>query len=163
MSIEKDIISFRFATKDDLKLVISFVKKLAIHVDMVDEVKIEEEVFSKWMFDEKSAHVLFLLKDGKEIGIALYLYLFSTFNCRPTLYLEDLYIDKEHRNNGYGKLIFKQLAKIAKERDLNRIEWTCLDNNDKGLIFYNSLGAEKLGDRRLLRLENDNLDKFIAL
>ena len=162
MSTNKDQISFRKAEKKDAKLVIYFVKALADYVKMSDEVKIDEEIFTKWMFDKNSAEVIFLVKDGKEIGIALYLYLFSTFNCKPSLYLEDLFIEEEHRNKGYGKLIFKELAKIAKENGLDRLEWTCLDKNEKGLIFYNSLGAKRLNDRRLLRLENDELTEFLS-
>lgn len=157
-----DGVSFRKAEKKDLKLVISFAKKLAEHVDLMEEVNINEDDFSKWVFDEKTANVIFLIKDGKEIGFALYLYLFASFNCKPTLYLEDIYIDEKYRNRGYGKLIFKQLAKIAKENDLNRIEWTCLDENKKGLVFYNSLGSKKLDDRRLIRLEKEDLDNFLA-
>jgi hypothetical protein len=84
MSTNKDQISFRKAEKKDVKLVIYFVKALADYVKMSDEVKIDEEIFTKWMFDKNSAEVIFLVKDGKEIGIALYLYLFSTFNCKPS-------------------------------------------------------------------------------
>lgn len=155
-------ISFRKAEEKDISLVISFVKKLAKHVNMMDEVNIDEDSFKKWMFEEKTIHAIFLVKDNKEIGIALYLYLFATFNCKPTLYLEDLFIDKEYRNRGYGKLIFKELAKIAKEKGLNRLEWTCLDENEKGLMFYNSLGSKKLNDRRLIRLEKEDLERFVS-
>ncbi len=161
--INDDKISFRKAEKKDIKLVISFAKKLAKHVDLMDEVNIDEKIFSKWIFDEKTANVIFLMKGEKEIGFALYLYLFASFNCKPTLYLEDIYIDEEHRNKGYGKLIFKELAKIAKEKNLNRLEWTCLDENKRGLDFYNSLGSKKLDDRRLIRLEKEDLNKFLAL
>lgn len=154
-------ITFRKAERTDLKLVIFFVKALAKHVNMEDEVNISEKEFEKWMFDEKAANVIFLLKDGKEIGFALYLFLFATFKCKPTLYLEDLYILEEHRNKGYGKKLFKELAKIAKEKGSTRLEWTCLDHNEKGLFFYNSLGAKRLEDRRMLRLEDEKIDEFL--
>ncbi len=154
-------ITFRKAERKDLKLVIFFVKALAKHSNMEDKVNITEKEFERWMFDEKAANVIFLLKDGKEIGFALYLFLFSAFKCKPTLYLEYLYILEEHRSKGYGKKVFKELAKIAKDKDLSRIEWICLDNNEKGLVFYNSLGAKRLEDRRMLRLEDEKIDEFL--
>ena len=127
---------------------------------MEDEVDINKETFEKMMFENKKVEALFLEVDGKVVAMALYLYLFATFNCRQTLYLEDLYIDEEYRSKGYGRLIFKRLAQIAKAQDINRIEWTCKTFNEKGLSFYNSLGATKLDKRIILRLEKDNLDNF---
>ncbi len=159
--MKKDNVSFRLAKKEDIDIVISFVKKLAIAVDMEDEVNINKDTFEKMMFDNKKVEALFLVVDGKVVGMALYLYLFATFNCRQTLYLEDLYIDEEYRSKGYGRLVFKQLAQIAKEQDINRIEWTCKTYNQKGLSFYNSLGAKKLDKRIILRLEKDDLDIFL--
>lgn len=159
--MENNIVSFRSATADDVELVISFVKKLAVAVDMEDEVDIDVAKFKEWMFDKRKVEALFILENGKEVGMALYLYLFATFNCRQTLYLEDLYIDQEYRSKGYGRLVFKQLAQIAKKQDINRIEWTCKTFNDKGLSFYKSLGATKLDKRVILRLEKDNLNTFL--
>jgi len=58
-----------------------------------------------------------------------YYYAYSTWTSRPTLYLEDLYVMPEYRNQGIGKHLFKRLGEIAKEKECLRVEWSVLTWN----------------------------------
>ena len=107
--------------------------------------------------DQKKAEVIFAMKEGKEIGFALFFHNFSTFLGRAGLYLEDLFVLPEYRGKGYGKQLLKKLASIAVQRKCGRLEWWCLDWNQSSIDFYLSLGAEPMSDWTVYRFSGDTL------
>ena len=112
------------------------------------------------VLDEKKAEVIFALEGEKEVGIALFFHNFSTFLGRSGIYLEDLFVLPEYRKKGYGKGLLKQLAKIAKDRDCGRLEWSCLDWNKPSIDFYLSLGAKQMDEWTTYRLTGETLARF---
>ena len=104
--------------------------------------------------------MIFAIKDGKEVGFALFFHNFSTFLGRAGIYLEDLYVKPEYRGKGYGKAILKKLASIAAERGCGRLEWWCLDWNKPSIDFYLSLGAEPMSDWTVYRIAGDTLKQL---
>ena len=149
--------SIRFANENDTDKILYFIKELAVYEEMGDEVVATEELLKEWIFEKKKAEVIFAVEDGREIGFALFFHNFSTFQGRAGIYLEDLYIKPESRGKGYGKLMLKQLAKIAVERDCGRLDWVCLDWNKSSIDFYLSLGAKPLTGWTIYRLTDDSL------
>ena len=150
----------RFATKDDVKLILDFIKSLAEYEKMSDQVVATEELLNEWIFEKNKAEVIFALENGKEVGFALFFHNFSTFLGRAGIYLEDLFVMPEYRGKGHGKSLIKELAKITVERDCGRLEWTCLDWNKPSIDFYLSLGAIPMEEWTIYRLTGDNLTKF---
>lgn len=150
----------RQAKREDSKLIFEFIKKLAKYEKMSKDVVGSVELLEHWLFDKKLAEVIFIEKDNKEVGFALYFYNFSTFLTKPGLYLEDIFILEEYRNNGLGKKIFNYLIKKAKEENLGRMEWVVLDWNEPSIKFYESLGAKPLNDWIIYRLDEDALNKL---
>ncbi|NLY19763.1 MAG: GNAT family N-acetyltransferase [Tissierellia bacterium] len=150
----------RNAEKSDIPLIYNFIKELAIYEKMLDEVVATNELLEEWIFEKEIAEVLFAIEDGVEIGFALFFHNFSTFLGRGGIYLEDLFIIPEHRGKGYGKELFKELAKIAIERGCGRMEWSCLDWNTPSIDFYKSLGAIPMDEWTVYRLSGDTLKKL---
>ena len=101
----KDELSFRYASRKDTALILTFIRALADYEHMLNEVVADEATLEEWIFDKQKAEVIFGVLDGKEIGFALFFHNFSTFLGRAGLYLEDLYVKPEYRGNGYGKMI----------------------------------------------------------
>ena len=91
-------------------------------------------------------------RHGRAVGFALYFTTFSTFLCRPGLYLEDVFVEPEHRGAGIGKALLRHLARIAAERGCGRFEWRVLDWNTPSIRFYESLGARILPEWELVRM-----------
>jgi GNAT superfamily N-acetyltransferase len=151
---------FRFATKEDVPLILSFIKELADYENLLDEVVATEAELEKSLFDQKRAEVLFALVDEKEVGFALFFHNYSTFLGKAGLYLEDLYIKPDVRGQGIGKQLLKKLAQIALERDCGRLEWWCLDWNQTSIDFYLSLNAEPMDEWTSYRLTGENLKKL---
>lgn len=153
----KERLSFRAADRNDVQLILKFIKDLARYEKMEECVVATEKLLEQWLFERKTAEVIFAIVEEKEIGFALFFHNFSTFLGRSGIYLEDLYVIPEYRGHGCGKGILKKLARIALERGCGRLEWWCLDWNKPSIDFYLSLGAEPMKDWTVYRIAGDTL------
>ncbi len=95
--------------------------------------------------------------DGRVVGIALYFLSFSTWTGRHGIWLEDLYVEPEHRGSGLGKALLSSLAEVCGQRGYARLEWNVLDWNTPSIDFYRSLGAEPLDGWTTYRLDGAGL------
>jgi GNAT superfamily N-acetyltransferase len=129
--------TIRPATEADAELIFSLILELATYEKLADAV---------------------LEARGKAIGYAIFFTTFSTFECKPGIWLEDVYVRPEHRRGGVGRAVMEHLAQIAVERDLVRLEWCALEWNEPALSFYEQLGATVLDDWRMLRLEGEGIE-----
>lgn len=150
-------LTFRYAVRKDIPLILQFIRDLAEYEKLLDEVVADEATLEEWIFDQKKAEVIFAMEKGKEVGFALFFHNFSTFLGRAGLYLEDLFVLPEYRGKGYGKQILQKLAAIAVKRKCGRLEWWCLDWNQSSIDFYLSLGAEPISDWTVYRISGDTL------
>lgn len=157
---EKTAYSFRKAVREDVPLILKFIRALAVYEKMEDRVVGDEKLLESELFVRQKAEVIFALEGEKEVGFALFFHNFSTFLGRSGLYLEDLFVLPEYRGKGYGKAILKKLASIAVERGCGRLEWSCLDWNKPSIDFYLSLGAVPMSDWTVYRLTGDTLGKL---
>lgn len=151
---------FRLANKNDVALILEFIKALAAYEKMEDQVVATEELLQEWIFEKKKAEVLFVMEDKKEVGFALFFHNFSTFLGRAGIYLEDLFVLPEYRGKGYGKALITKLAQIAVERGCGRLEWWCLNWNQPSIDFYLSMGAERMSDWNTYRISGNVLTEL---
>lgn len=156
----KESFSYRYANRQDVPLVLRFIKELADYEEMLSEVVADEATLEEWLFDKEKAEVIFALEGEKEVGFALFFHNFSTFLGRAGIYLEDLYVSPSYRGRGYGKGLLRQLAKIAAQRGCGRLEWWCLDWNRPSIDFYLSMGAEPMSDWTVYRIAGDTLQQL---
>jgi GNAT superfamily N-acetyltransferase len=149
------------AAESDVPLILSFIRKLAeyeklSHLVVASEANIREHVFGT----NPVAEVLLAYWDGAPVGFALYFRNFSTFLGQAGIYLEDLFVEPEHRGKGIGKALLIRLAKIAVERGYGRLEWAVLDWNTPSIEFYRSLGAVPKDEWTAYRLTGDALSRL---
>lgn len=102
------------------------------------------------------------LAGGEVVGFALYFTNYSTFRCRPGLYLEDLFVLPAQRGSGIGKALLRRLAALAVARGCARFEWCVLDWNEPAIRFYEAMGASVLPDWQLCRVTGDALARLAA-
>ena len=155
-----DNVRIRVAEKNDAPIILSFIKALAEYEKMSDQVIADEDLLREWIFEKGKAEVIFLCEGEKEVGFALFFHNFSTFVGRAGIYLEDLFVMPEYRGRGYGKLLLKELARIAVERGCGRLEWSCLDWNKPSIDFYLSLGAVPMSEWTVYRVAGETLHKL---
>jgi GNAT superfamily N-acetyltransferase len=102
--------------------------------------------------DDPSAAALLAEVDRELAGFAAFHATFSTWECLPGLWLEDLYVSPRFRGSGAGRALLAELARLTVERGGARLEWHRAVWNEPALRFYETLGAELLPEDRLHRL-----------
>jgi GNAT superfamily N-acetyltransferase len=149
----------RPATVDDTRTIGNLIRALAeyerlSHAVVLDEEKLREHLFGPHPF----AEVLLAEEAGQVVGFALFFHNYSTFRGQPGIYLEDLFVQPEHRGKGHGKALLATLAQLAVERGCGRLEWSVLNWNEPALAFYRSLGAVPMNEWTVYRLTGDALN-----
>ncbi len=112
-----------------------------------------EEMLGDALFGARpAAEALIAERGGRAVGFALFFTTFSTFLCKPGIYLEDVFVEPGHRGHGLGKALLGRLAALAVERGCGRFEWRVLDWNEPSIKFYEFLGAKLMPEWVLVRM-----------
>lgn len=160
----KGPLTVREAQKADVALILAFIRGLATYEKLLNDVVATEAMIRDTLFPEAPgvpvARVAIGEIGGKPAGFALYFFNYSTFLARPGIYLEDLFVEPEHRRCGLGKALILHVANKAKELGCGRMEWSVLDWNKPSIDFYKSLGAEPLSEWTVFRLTRDALSRL---
>ena len=148
----------RPARRDDVPAIVGLIHELAQfehleHLDVATPEQLEPHLFGA----RPACECLVAEQGGAVVGFALFFQNFSTFLCRPGLYLEDLYVQPAARGTGLGAAFLRELARLAVERGCGRFEWCVLDWNVDAQRFYERMGASLLPDWRLCRATGDAL------
>ena len=148
----------RTATKADVPIIFSFIKKLADYERLSHEVVATEEILRKTLFGrERTAEVAIGYFNKDPVGFVLFFHNYSTFLGRPGLYIEDLFVDESFRRRGFGRALLLYVARLAKERDCGRLEWSVLDWNEPAVAFYKKLGAVPMNEWTIFRVTGGSL------
>ena len=151
-------ITIRPATRDDVPLVLQFIRDLAIYEHLEHQVSASEAQLREALFGERRyAEVVFACSGTEPLGFALFFHNFSTFKGQPGIYLEDLFVRPEARGRGIGKQLLAYLARTAVERRCARLEWAVLNWNEPSIGFYRSLGALPMDEWTVFRLTGEAL------
>ncbi|NNM77321.1 GNAT family N-acetyltransferase [Sphingomonas sp. ID1715] len=139
------------------------IKDLAAYEREPDAVQATLESIRTELFDKDAQVFAFLAElGGRQVGLALWFLTFSTWTGRPSLYLEDLFVDDAVRGRGVAKALFRRLAQEAKARNCARIDWAVLDWNIDAMAFYERLGGRRQVGWQPWRLHGEALDQMAA-
>ena len=151
-------LSIRPATRADLPLIAQFIRDLADYEKLSHEVRFDEAALGDRLFGPRPyAEVLIGELDDAPQGFALFFHNFSTFEGRPGIYLEDVFVRPAARGSGLGTALLTALAKLAVTRDCARLEWAVLDWNEPSIGFYKALGARMMNEWTVMRVDGDAL------
>jgi GNAT superfamily N-acetyltransferase len=158
-----DAITIRDARRDDVPLILRFIRELADYERLTHEVVATEDALAATLFGaQPGAEVLIARLDDAPAGFALFFPNYSTFLARPGIYLEDLYVTPSLRGRGVGLALLAAVARRAVERGCGRLEWSVLDWNEPALGFYRKLGAQPMAEWTVQRLTGDALSALGA-
>jgi GNAT superfamily N-acetyltransferase len=151
----------RAAQPRDLVAIVRLIAGLAEFEKLTHLLEVTPETLRPHLFGERPvAEALVVDKGDAQVAFALFFSNFSTFLGKPGLYLEDLYVEPEHRGEGIGRALLTRLAQMATERDCGRFEWSVLDWNEHAIRFYERMGATLLPEWRICRVAGDALASF---
>ncbi|MGA0611709.1 GNAT family N-acetyltransferase [Caldimonas sp. KR1-144] len=154
--------ALRPATPADVPDLVRLICALAEYEKLTHLLEITPEALQAQLFGARppAEALVAQLDDGRVVGFALFFTNFSTFLCKPGLYLEDLFVEPAHRGLGIGRALMQALAGLAVERGYGRFEWCVLDWNEPAIRFYESLGASILPDWRLCRVTGSAMERI---
>jgi GNAT superfamily N-acetyltransferase len=160
---KQDQVAVRRATKGDsaqfLLLITAFAKAVRHHKtpDSAAKRRLIHDIFSR-----KRVHLFVATFSKRLVGYALYFYTYSSFVGKPNLYIEDLFVLDEYKNQGIGRLLFMKCAQEAQRNNCSVISWAVLTWNKKALRFYHKLGAERVRGLYIYKLTSDKLKSIRA-
>ena len=155
------MLTIRPATKADVGLILHFVRELADYERESQAVKATEVDLERDGFcAEPKFRVVIAEWESEPAGFALFFYNYSTWEGRPGLYLEDLFVRLEFRQKGIGKSLLIHVAQIAARENCARFQWQVLDWNTPSIEFYQSLGARLMKEWLTMRVEGDALGRL---
>jgi GNAT superfamily N-acetyltransferase len=141
-------------TRGEVPELLKLIRELAAFEKLEADVVATVSVLENSLFGpQPAAGALFARCDGKLAGYAIYFFTFSSFIGRPGIWLEDLYVRPEFRKRGLGRGLMEAVARVGVERNCGRFEWTALNWNEKALDFYDKLGARKMDEWIMLRMD----------
>jgi GNAT superfamily N-acetyltransferase len=154
-------LDIRWAMPGDEAEVLRLVKGLAVYERAPDAVQTTEAMLTETLFGPEPQVFAFLAElDGRVVGLALWFLTYSTWTGRPSLYLEDLFVDEAARGRGIARALMARLAQETKARDCARMDWAVLDWNVDAMGFYETLGARRQTGWEPWRLHGDALDRL---
>jgi GNAT superfamily N-acetyltransferase len=156
-------LTIRPATEDDVEFIFAMIVELAEYERARESVRGTPAMLRDALFGEHPvAEAVIAERAGERLGSAVFHVTFSTWECLPGLWLEDLYVRPQHRQGGVGEALFRHLAAVAVERGYSRYGWVALDWNEPALKFYAKHGATVLGEWLIHRLSDEELRRLAA-
>jgi GNAT superfamily N-acetyltransferase len=159
-------LTVRDARREDVALIFGWVVELADYEHGRDQVAASTELLEAALFGPTPSAEAVIAEVRSDpdsawepAGFALFYKTFSTWEGRPGIWLEDLYVPPVHRRDGVGGALLSHLAKITVARGFTRLEWAALDWNEPALNFYAKIGAARLDEWLLHRLDGAALDR----
>jgi GNAT superfamily N-acetyltransferase len=156
-------IVIRPATPDDVPLILQFIRDLAEYEKLSHEVSATESLLHEHLFGPRPvAESLIAELGSRPVGFALFFHNFSTFLGRPGIYVEDIFVRPAARGGGVGRLLLREIARIAIQRNCGRLEWSVLDWNEPGIGFYRKHGAKPMDEWTTFRVTGPALERLAS-
>ncbi len=136
-----DIVTIRWANKNDIPAMMSLIKELALFEKAPNEVINTEERMLHEGFGEKPLFKAFVAEHNHSvIGLSIFYYRYSTWKGK-CLYLEDLIVTEARRGEGIGKQLFEKTKEFALKDGCTKMNWQVLDWNTPAIEFYKKYGS----------------------
>ncbi len=152
------MLSIRSANREDAALLATLIRELAEYERLSHEAIVtEDDVLRDGFGPKPKFRALIAEWAGRPAGYACFFEIYSTFQGRAGMFLEDLFVRPAFRSKGIGKALLARVARIAREQDHFCLRWEVLDWNTPALEFYRSLGAVFLDEWKAGMLLGDAL------
>ncbi|MEU3274760.1 GNAT family N-acetyltransferase [Saccharomonospora sp. NPDC006951] len=128
----------RDAVREDTEQICALIEEHARY-EGNDELRLDRDDMARHLFGESpKAWVLIAEADGAVAGMALCSWNFSTWEAKPGIWLDDLFVRPDFRRHGLGRALLTEL----RARTDGRVEWEMQEGNERAAAFYAELGAE---------------------
>jgi len=153
-------LSFRPAVAADKNAILSMVNAMA---DIDKMPRLDDDAQKRLIrdaFERRRFEMILSEWEGKPVGYVAFYEAYSTFEARPTFFIDDLFVLPEYRGRHVGYELFRTCIREAKRRDCGRMEWLVLEGNQPAFGFYDHLNAKKLKNWVPYRLNRADIEKM---
>jgi len=155
------MLTIRPATPADVPLILQFIRELAEYErEPQAAVATAADLLRDGFGPEPKFRADIAEWSAEPAGFALYFWNYSTWQGKPGLYLEDLFVRPHFRGKGIGKALLVHLAQVALKNNCGRLVWQVLDWNTPSIEFYKSLGAQTMNEWLTMRVTGEALVKL---
>ena len=139
-------VTIREAVPADAGTIVRLIRELAVYENLAGLVRITDADVLRDGFGERRCFECLLAEvHGEAVGMAIHRRSYSTFDGRPGVYVEDLFVAESARGLGIGRMLMARLAAIARERGCSRMSLAVLHWNP-ARDFYRRLGFDQVDD-----------------
>jgi GNAT superfamily N-acetyltransferase len=154
------VLNIHPATRDHVPALLALIRELAAYEKKRDTAVVTEADLLRDGFGPQPKFRALIADWNREpVGYASFFYFYSTFQGRPALFLEDLFVLEEFRSKGIGKALLAAVAKLAVEEGCYGLRWEVLDWNQPAIEFYEKLGARFLNERKVVTFDEDAMQR----
>jgi GNAT superfamily N-acetyltransferase len=155
------MLNIRHADANDVGTILNFIRALAEYEHLSHAVvATEQDLLRDGFGADPKFRCVIAEWNRTPAGFVLYFYNYSTFQGRPGIFLEDLFVNPEFRGKGIGKALLLHLAQLAVRQNCGRYVWQVLDWNKPSIEFYQSLGAKLMSEWLTMRVEGRALENM---
>lgn len=149
------------ATAKDTPILLRMIRGLAEYEKLSDRVVATEAALREQLFGARpAAEACLIYVEEEPVGFAVFFSTFSTFACRPGIYLEDLFIEPKWRGRGYGRRLLAHVANIGVARGCDRMSWAVLPWNQPAIDFYRRLGADQVTEWETFSIAGEAFERL---
>ena len=114
------------------------------------------KIVCEWLHDKShEVNGLVYEVDGNIVGLAHYRRMPSPLRGQDIGFLDDLFVDPEHRGQRIGEKLINKLKEISKSKRWNLIRWITREDNLRAKSLYNRVSEKTTWDVYELKLKNN--------
>ena len=154
-------LEIKAATQENIPQIYALMREFAEYEKLLDYFETTEERLQTALFgDGKVADAILAFENEKPIAYAVFFPYFATFRGQRGIYLEDIFITKDARGKGVGEMMLRFIARLAKARGFERIDFQVLEWNAPAIGFYEKLGAVRDDEERHFKFTDEAFQKL---
>ncbi|WP_066803104.1 GNAT family N-acetyltransferase [Sphingomonas asaccharolytica] len=143
----------RSAVPDDATALYQLIVELAAHEGLAGELKVTGLHLSEELSRARpTASFLIAEQAERAVGFCAWYHGFSTFEGRPTLFVEDVFVRAPARRQGIGGALLRKVATLAAAEGLPRIEWRVQRSNEAAIGLFERSGFPVVDDWKFCRV-----------
>ncbi len=155
-------IKIRKAEVKDSVNILGLIRKLARYEKLEQFVTADDEKIKQSIFCPDPHVRVFLAEyENQIVGQVIFFKNYSTFQAKPGIYIEDIFVLPEFRSKGIGSALFKEVVALAANEDCCKVEWCVLDWNKSAIDFYTNRNAEEMKEWKFFKLDSSKFNSIL--
>lgn len=156
-------IQIRKSTPNEVPTIVRLMRDFAEFEDLGDYCEVTDDRLFNVMFgDEAFVEGLVAFHNGDAVAYALFYPYFASFRGQCGYYLEDIFVAEDFRRSGLGEAMVRIIARLAKQRGFERIDFQVLEWNTPAVKFYEKLGAIRDDSERHFKFIDNSFQSLVV-